>query len=55
MSGALEGTEEGIVTNGKVINNLRYEHDTVLMAGSIEPLQNIPNKVVTISENFGLN
>lgn len=35
ISGALEDTEEGIVINGKVINNLRYANDTVLIAGSI--------------------
>lgn len=36
MSEALEGTEEGIVINGKVINNLRHVDNTVLIAGSIE-------------------
>ena len=55
MSEALEDTEEGIIINGKVINNLRYADDTVLIAGSIEDLQNILNKVVTPSENLGLH
>ncbi|KAL4104588.1 hypothetical protein QTP88_019882 [Uroleucon formosanum] len=55
MSEALEDTEEGIIINGKVINNLRYADDTVLIAGSIEDLQKILNKVVTASENLGLN
>jgi hypothetical protein len=55
MSEALEDTEEGININGKVINNLRYADDTVLIAGSIEDLQKILNKVTTASENLGLN
>jgi hypothetical protein len=55
MSEALEDTEEGININGKVINNLRYADDTVLIAGSIEDLQKILNKVTTARENLGLN
>jgi len=50
-----EALEEGIVINGKVINNLRYADDTVLIARSIEDLQKILNKVVTASENLSLN
>jgi len=55
MSEALEDTEEGIIINGKVINTLRYADDTVLIAGSIDDLQKILNKVVTASENLSLN
>jgi hypothetical protein len=38
MSKALEEAEEGIVINGKIINNLRYAHDTLLIASNIENL-----------------
>jgi len=50
-----EDTEEVIIINGKIINNLRYADDTVLIAGSIENLQKILNKVVTAIVNLGLN
>lgn len=36
------------------LTNLRYANDTVLIAGSIDDLQKILNKVVTASENLGL-
>jgi len=35
ISEALEDTEEGIVINRKIISNLRYANDTLLIAGSI--------------------
>jgi hypothetical protein len=50
MSKASEEVEEGIVINGKIINNLRYADDTVLIASNIENLQKILDKVVTASE-----
>jgi hypothetical protein len=34
ISKALEEAEEGIVINGKNINNLRYSDDTVLIASN---------------------
>uniref|UniRef100_A0A2S2QJX2 Uncharacterized transposon-derived protein F52C9.6 n=1 Tax=Sipha flava TaxID=143950 RepID=A0A2S2QJX2_9HEMI len=55
MSKALEEAEEGIVINGKNINNLRYADDTVLIASNIENLQKILDKVVIASENLGLH
>lgn len=55
MSEALEDIKEGIVINGKIINNLRYTDDIELITGSIEDLQKILNKVVIANENFCLN
>lgn len=36
-----EDANEGLVINGKVINNLTYADDTVLIAGRIKALQKI--------------
>ena len=36
------------------MNNLRYEDDVVLVAGSIQELQELVNRVVSKSENAGL-
>ena len=37
------------------INNLRYADDTVLLAGTHEDLQTLINKMVTVSEEYGLS
>lgn len=51
MSEESEDADEGI--NGKVINNLRYAHDTALIAaGSIEEFQKIVNRVVASSKTW---
>ena len=44
----------GIRLNGHVINNIRYVHDTVLMAETNEDLQALLDKVVASSSNYGL-
>lgn len=44
MRKALEGKEIGIKINGKLVNNVRYAYDTVLIAKIIENLQHILNK-----------
>lgn len=51
---ALEDTEHGIRINGTIINNIRFADDTVILASSMENLQNLMNLVVTHSANYGL-
>lgn len=55
MSEALEGLEAGVKINGKVVNNLRYADDTVLIAASEQDLQTIVDKVNECSEKAGLS
>lgn len=55
MSKASEDVEESIVINGKVINNLRYSNDTVLVADSIDDLQKILNNIITARKNLRIN
>ena len=45
MRKALEGFEGTIKVGGKTITNLRYADDVVLIAGSIDELQSLVNKV----------
>uniref|UniRef100_A0A8D8WNS4 Craniofacial development protein 2 n=2 Tax=Cacopsylla melanoneura TaxID=428564 RepID=A0A8D8WNS4_9HEMI len=54
MAEALEEEVGGIVINGTHINNLRYADDTVLLAENMEDLQGMLNKVIRISEEYGL-
>ena len=49
----LDEAQAGIKIPGKNINNLRYSHDTTLMAESKE-LKSLLMKVKEESENFGL-
>lgn len=35
----LVGVEEGIIINGKLVNNIRYADDTLLLASTSELLQ----------------
>ena len=49
----LEETQAGIKTAGRNINNLRYAHDTTLMAESKE-LKSLLMKVKEESEKVGL-
>ena len=51
---ALEGIEYGIKINGKIINNIRYADDTVVLAESAQDLQGLMNQIVRHSENSGL-
>ena len=50
----LEETQAGIKIAGRNINNLRYAHDTTLMAESEEELKSLLMKVKEESEKVGL-
>ena len=50
----LEETQPGIKIAGRNINNLRYAHDTTLMAESEEELKSLLMKVKEESEKLGL-
>ena len=50
----LEEAQAGIKTAGRNINNLRYTHDTTLMAESEEELNSLLKKVKEESEKVGL-
>ena len=50
----LEEAQSGIKIAGKIINNLRYANDTILMAESKEELKNLLMKVKEESEKAGL-
>ena len=50
----LEDTQAGIKTVGRIINNLRYEDDTTLVAEIEEELNNFLMKVKEESEKVGL-
>lgn len=51
---ALDGIECGIKVNGKIINNIRYADDTVVLAENARDLQRLMNHIVRHSENAGL-
>ena len=50
----LEEAQAGIKTAGRNINNLRYAHDTTLMAESEEELKSLLMKVKEKSQKAGL-
>ena len=50
----LDKSHAGIKTVGRNVNNLRYAHDTTLMAESKEELKNLLMKVKEESEKVGL-
>ena len=50
----LEEAQAGIKIAGRNINNLRYAHDTTLMAESKEELKSLLMKVKEESEKAGL-
>ena len=50
----LEETQAGIRIAGRNINNLRYAHDTTLMAESEEELKNLLMKVKGESDFYWL-
>ena len=54
MRKALENHEGSIKVGGHNITNLRYADDVVLIAGSMDELQNLVNRVKTESEKAGL-
>ena len=43
-----------IIINGKVINNIRFADDTVIIASSAEELQMLLSRTSTFCEQFGL-
>ena len=50
----LDEVQAGIKIAGRNINNLRYAHDTTLMAESEEELKSLSMKVKEESEKVGL-
>lgn len=54
MKKALDSTTTGILVNGIPINNIRYADDTVLLAETMEGLQQLLDQIVRTSEEFGL-
>ena len=54
MRNALENFEGSITVGGHKITNLRYADDVVLIAGSLEELQDLVNRVKLESEKVGL-
>ena len=50
----LDKSHAGIKTVGRNVNNLRYAHDTTLMAESKEELKNLLMKAKKESEKAGL-
>ena len=50
----LDEAQAGIKIAGRNINNLRYAHDTILMAESEEELKSLLMKVQAESEKAGL-
>jgi len=54
MIEALEGYDKGFQLGGRLINNLRYADDVVLIATSSDDLQELVNRVRTASEKIGL-
>ena len=50
----LDEAQAGIKTAGRDINNLRYAHDTTLMAESEEEIKSLLMKVKEESEKVGL-
>ena len=54
MRNALDGFEGSIAVGGRKVTNLRYADDIVLIAGSLEELQNPVKRVKLESEKAGL-
>ena len=54
MRNALEDFTGGVRIGGRVITNLRYADDVVLIAGGMEELQELVNRVSKASFQFGL-
>ena len=55
MRNALEDFTGGVRIGGRVITNLRYADDVVLIAGGMEELQELVNRVNKASFQFGLS
>lgn len=50
----LSDAEEGIRMDGKLINNIRYADDNVIITSSLENLQTLLQRVNKVSNKFGL-
>ena len=55
MRNALEDFTGGVRIGGRVITNLRYANDVVLIAGGMEELQELVDRVSKASSQFGLS
>jgi len=51
---ALDALQVGLITDGQVINNLRFVDDIDLIAESPEDLQEISDREYAVSSTFGL-
>lgn len=51
---ALEGSEDGIKVNGRLINNMRYADDTVVIADTTEGLQRLLDRLSSVGDSMGL-
>lgn len=51
---ALEDAEDGIKVNGRLVNNLRYADDTIMIADSCEGLQRLLDRLSTVGDSMGL-
>ena len=51
---ALENIQEGIKVNGRIVNNIRYADDTVIIANSQQGLQTLINAITREGDAYGL-
>jgi hypothetical protein len=51
----MENANEGIKINGELTNNIRYADDTVILASTIDELQQVMERVYSVSEEYGLS
>lgn len=51
---ALENLQEGIKVEGRLVNNIRYADDAVMLARSQQSLQNLINTMTRGGDVFGL-
>ena len=54
MRDALDGFEGSIKVGGRIVTNLRYADDIVLIAGSMTELEDLMTRVKLASEQAGL-
>ena len=54
MRDALHGFEGGLRLGGRLVNNLRYADDIVLIASSEKELQKLLDRIVQSGESYGL-
>ena len=54
MRKALENYSGGVLIGGRRITNLRYADDIVLLAASVEELQELVNKIASVGKEYNL-